>query len=87
MVNMKTQIYTLKCQRCGHKWIPRQVLTNRVCPKCHSYLWDKPRISKSKEEEKKADLKTKVSPDQEDLSAFLGEGPGIYFLGGYRLGI
>lgn len=30
----------LKCNRCGHEWVPR-VEDVRVCPKCRSLRWDK----------------------------------------------
>lgn len=29
----------LKCQKCGHRWQPRQVEV-RQCPKCKTYKWD-----------------------------------------------
>jgi predicted Zn-ribbon and HTH transcriptional regulator len=32
----------LKCNRCGHSWFARQVEV-RVCPKCHSIYFDRPR--------------------------------------------
>ena len=38
--NIKLQ--TLKCKRCNHNWIPRQ-LTRNHCPKCKSPYWDKDR--------------------------------------------
>ena len=31
------------CTRCGHKWYPRTPERPRVCPKCKSPYWDKPR--------------------------------------------
>ena len=33
-----------KCERCGHEWLPRNHQDHpRVCPKCKSPYWDKPR--------------------------------------------
>jgi len=33
-----------QCERCEHKWVPRDHNeTPRVCPKCKSPYWDKPR--------------------------------------------
>lgn len=32
-----------KCERCGHKWIPRNEENPRVCPRCKSPYWDRPR--------------------------------------------
>lgn len=34
---------TLKCSRCGHTWIPRQPKNPKVCPKCTSPYWNKPK--------------------------------------------
>jgi len=33
-----------RCDRCAHEWIPRGVAEAepRVCPACHSALWNKP---------------------------------------------
>lgn len=31
------------CERCDYKWIPRKKDYPRVCPKCKSPYWDKPR--------------------------------------------
>ncbi len=35
----------IECKRCGHKWIPRKVEI-RVCPKCKSAYFDKPKDKK-----------------------------------------
>jgi DNA-directed RNA polymerase subunit RPC12/RpoP len=35
-----------RCERCGHEWVPRDFDNEpRVCPKCKSAYWDKPRKS------------------------------------------
>jgi hypothetical protein len=33
-----------RCDRCGHEWIPRGGIEEepRVCPSCHSGLWNQP---------------------------------------------
>ena len=37
-----------RCQRCEHEWLPRnQDDEPRVCPKCKSPYWNKPRRIKS----------------------------------------
>ena len=39
------QVTAYRC-RCGHEWVPanlHQPDPPRVCPKCKSYNWDKPR--------------------------------------------
>jgi Zn finger protein HypA/HybF involved in hydrogenase expression len=41
----KIKLSVLKCKRCGHSWIPRQIKVN-VCPKCHSKLWNKKKMVK-----------------------------------------
>jgi hypothetical protein len=32
-----------QCERCGHKWVPREEEYPRVCPRCKSPYWDTPR--------------------------------------------
>jgi len=29
--------------RCGHEWLPREPEKPRVCPKCKSANWDRPK--------------------------------------------
>lgn len=36
------KLQKLKCERCGHKWTPRGTYV-RVCPKCKSPYWSRPR--------------------------------------------
>ena len=41
----KVKLYTVKCLRCGHEWIPRTTDV-RSCASCHSALWDvKPKVT------------------------------------------
>jgi len=37
-----------KCERCKHEWITRSKEIPKVCPKCKSPYWDKPRKSPKK---------------------------------------
>ena len=39
----KVQLWGYLCERCGHEWLPRQEEEPRVCPKCKSPYWNKPR--------------------------------------------
>lgn len=50
-------IHAFKCLKCGHEWIPRvdiEQLKNgikeenkpRICPKCKSAYWDRPKKNK-----------------------------------------
>lgn len=32
-----------QCDRCSHKWLPREDEIPRVCPKCKSPYWNTPR--------------------------------------------
>jgi hypothetical protein len=38
-----------RCERCNHEWIPRDSGNGgpRICPKCKSPYWDRPRKAKS----------------------------------------
>lgn len=41
----KIQLWGWKCERCEHVWVPRDGAKEepRVCPKCKSPYWNKPR--------------------------------------------
>jgi len=39
---MEITIQKLACVRCGHTWVPRKKEV-RICPKCKSAYWDRPR--------------------------------------------
>jgi len=40
----KVMLEGYKCERCGHEWVPREKSeTPKVCPKCKSPYWDRPR--------------------------------------------
>ncbi|MCK5260548.1 MAG: hypothetical protein KAJ44_00030 [Thermoplasmatales archaeon] len=44
MGKVKITVDGYKCERCEHEWIPRNWEEKpRVCPKCKSPYWDKPR--------------------------------------------
>lgn len=46
----------VSCKRCGHEWPTKDEGKIRVCPKCHSPWWDRPRtitsVTNGKEIEK-----------------------------------
>lgn len=42
---MKIDLEKIVCRRCGHAWIPRKTEV-RICPKCKSRHFDKPRKKK-----------------------------------------
>jgi predicted Zn-ribbon and HTH transcriptional regulator len=49
----------LKCLRCGHEWIPRQLKKPKYCASCNSPCWNKPKVKQSglnKESIPKAEL-------------------------------
>ena len=37
------KILGYRCERCGGEWVPRSDKAPRVCPKCKSPYWDRPR--------------------------------------------
>lgn len=42
------QLLGCRC-RCGHEWLPRDAAEKpRVCPKCKSPNWDKPKLFERK---------------------------------------
>lgn len=48
MVKIKIMLEGYKCERCNHKWIPRNKKEPIVCPKYHSLYWNKPKNDKNK---------------------------------------
>lgn len=41
----KIKLEGFQCERCNHQWAPRgKVHEPRVCPKCKSPYWNRPRI-------------------------------------------
>ena len=46
MARVPITVMGYRCERCGHEWIPRDNGKEpRVCPKCKSAWWDRPRRS------------------------------------------
>jgi predicted Zn-ribbon and HTH transcriptional regulator len=44
MAKKEITVYQYTCERCEHVWIPRDTDNEpRVCPKCKSPYWNKPR--------------------------------------------
>jgi predicted Zn-ribbon and HTH transcriptional regulator len=43
----------LKCYRCEYEWWPRKTTKPRMCPKCKSAYWDRPRKEKKDAESSK----------------------------------
>ena len=47
----KVPLMGYRCERCDHKWLPRNNNTPKVCPKCKSPYWDRPKKNKNKGQE------------------------------------
>ncbi len=50
MARVPITVMGYRCERCDHEWLPRQRDngdTPRICPKCKSAYWDRPRQVKS----------------------------------------
>ena len=47
MARVPITVMGYRCERCGHEWIPRGGTDDepRVCPKCRSPWWNRPRKS------------------------------------------
>jgi predicted Zn-ribbon and HTH transcriptional regulator len=44
---VKIEVPGYRCHRCSHEWVPRNKDQKpRVCPKCKSPYWDRPRRTK-----------------------------------------
>tara|TARA_Y100000310_G_C20607180_1_gene776139 strand:- start:178 stop:333 length:156 start_codon:yes stop_codon:yes gene_type:complete len=46
----KIKLEGYKCERCSHEWVPRNKSKEepRVCPKCKSPYWNRPRKNKKR---------------------------------------
>ena len=40
---VEIKVLGYRCERCGHEWVPRKENEPKVCPKCKSPYWDRPR--------------------------------------------
>lgn len=49
----KVPLMGYRCHRCGHEWLPRKSSKEepKVCPKCKSPYWDRPRKKGGKSNE------------------------------------
>lgn len=49
MARVPITVMGFRCERCGHEWIPRGggEQEPRVCPKCRSPWWDRPKSKRS----------------------------------------
>ncbi len=42
----KIKLWGFRCERCEHEWLPRDKDNEpRVCPKCKSPYWNRPRLT------------------------------------------
>ena len=48
---IKFEVEGYECQRCFHRWRSRSGHVPRVCPACHSYLFDVPKEEKKNEQQ------------------------------------
>jgi hypothetical protein len=49
----KIQIWGFQCERCGHRWAPREPeQAPTVCPKCKTPYWNRPRKGEIPPEER-----------------------------------
>jgi predicted Zn-ribbon and HTH transcriptional regulator len=49
MSKVKLLVWGYRCERCRHEWVPREKAQEpRVCPKCKSPYWNRPRKSQKR---------------------------------------
>ena len=65
MARVPITIMGYRCERCGHEWIPRVDPDEepRVCPKCRSPYWSKPRKSLMPYDDFKAKVATTLKSE------------------------
>lgn len=53
----KVELIGFLCERCGHTWIPRDKEQEpRVCPKCKSPYWNRPKRPQYSIQEEKGQI-------------------------------
>src|SRR5437867_1434385 len=60
----RVQLWGYRCERCSHAWVPRGSETPRVCPRCKSPYWDRPRQSRSPNPESEAGSHSRLPRDR-----------------------
>jgi hypothetical protein len=51
MAKVKLTVWGYRCERCEHEWVPRDTENEpRVCPKCKSPYWNRPRKEQGKKD-------------------------------------
>jgi hypothetical protein len=61
MARVPITVMGFRCDQCGHEWIPRGGSPDeepRVCPRCHSALWNQP---EKKQRMSYDDFKSKIT--------------------------
>ena len=54
-----------RCERCGHEWVPQRSERSdgepKVCPKCHSAWWDRPKEAKMSYEQFRSKIQKAIN--------------------------
>ena len=66
---MKVKINKLDCRRCNHQWTPRKDDV-RMCPKCKSINWDKPRKEHNMNTKNRASIKKMRSVFEDKINIY-----------------
>lgn len=80
MSNINITKKGFKCLRCGYEWIPRKHSKKigeapKLCPKCRTYLWNKPKRSDKDKAISNRDVKkiAKINPRRQIIHEELKE--------------
>ena len=58
-----------RCERCGHEWVPRDFDAEpKVCPKCKSPYWNRPRKQKMSYEAFKEKIRETIRSSESPLT-------------------
>ncbi len=72
MIDIKIVKRGLKCNRCGFEWVPRFDRDPKLCRKCRSAYWNKPRVRRLKSQQDK-DLTKKVRKQKTSIKKIARE--------------
>ena len=69
MARVPITVMGYKCERCDHEWIPRDFdVEPRVCPKCKSPYWNKPRKEKNTYEDFRDKITTILQAEKKPIT-------------------
>lgn len=69
MARVPITVMGFRCERCSHEWVPKNLTSEpRVCPKCKSAWWNRPRGPMMNYEDFRSKVETALRSTGHDLT-------------------